>query len=86
MTELGSGISRGCMDLGRLYQGKYVPPDRCDGLITEPENVEDIEDMNSKMINNKIGICKIVTEKDVISDMVTEKNVSDSDQTYIDLD
>merc|ERR1711892_1451195 len=26
VNELGSGISRGCMNFGRLYQGKYIPP------------------------------------------------------------
>jgi hypothetical protein len=25
------------INLGRLYQGKYVPPDRVDGLLTLPE-------------------------------------------------
>merc|ERR1712106_221445 len=35
VNELGSGISRGCMNFGRLYQGKYIPPERTDGLITE---------------------------------------------------
>ena len=28
ISSLGTGITRGCMDLGRLYQGKYLPPDR----------------------------------------------------------
>ena len=32
VNELGSGISRGCMNYGRLYQGKYIPPERTDGL------------------------------------------------------
>merc|ERR1711892_1356943 len=35
VNELGSGISRGCMNFGRLYQGKYIPPERTDGLISE---------------------------------------------------
>jgi len=96
MTELGSGISRGCMDLGRLYQGKYVPPDRSDGLNTEHEDVEDREDVISEIVAEKDVISKMVTEKDVISEMITEKNVIsemmteknmlDSDPTYIDLD
>merc|ERR1712106_442341 len=40
VNELGSGISRGCMNFGRLYQGKYIPPERTDGLITEFEEDE----------------------------------------------
>ena len=35
ITELGSGISKGCMNYGRLYQGKYIPPERTDALITQ---------------------------------------------------
>ena len=35
VNELGSGISRGCMNYGRLYQGKYIPPERTDALIPE---------------------------------------------------
>ena len=38
INELGSGISRGCMNYGRLYQGKYIPPERTDGLILECED------------------------------------------------
>lgn len=33
VDQLGSGISRGCIHNGRLYQGKYVPPARVDGLL-----------------------------------------------------
>eukprot|EP00092_Neocalanus_flemingeri_P014448 GFUD01015587.1.p1 GENE.GFUD01015587.1~~GFUD01015587.1.p1 ORF type:complete len:991 (+),score=328.13 GFUD01015587.1:343-3315(+) len=40
VNELGLGISRGCMDFGRLYQGKYVPPERIDGLLPELEETE----------------------------------------------
>ena len=39
VNELGLGISRGCMDFGRLYQGKYIPPERTDGLLPEEEHV-----------------------------------------------
>jgi len=35
INELGSGISKGCMNYGRLYQGKYIPPERTDALIPE---------------------------------------------------
>jgi len=58
VSELGLGISRGCMNFGRLYQGKYIPPERTDGLLAEceeqennPENEnieeENIEDLQS---------------------------------------
>eukprot|EP00092_Neocalanus_flemingeri_P054487 GFUD01064167.1.p1 GENE.GFUD01064167.1~~GFUD01064167.1.p1 ORF type:complete len:500 (+),score=180.30 GFUD01064167.1:181-1500(+) len=44
VNNLGLGISRGCMDLGRLYQGKYVPPERIDGLLPELEEKEGMEE------------------------------------------
>eukprot|EP00092_Neocalanus_flemingeri_P007313 GFUD01007899.1.p1 GENE.GFUD01007899.1~~GFUD01007899.1.p1 ORF type:complete len:505 (-),score=182.65 GFUD01007899.1:972-2351(-) len=44
VNELGLGISRGCMGLGRLYQGKYVPPERIDGLLPELEETECMEE------------------------------------------
>merc|ERR1712012_846435 len=39
VSELGCGIQRGCMGLGRLYQGKYVPPERTDGLLPEEKRI-----------------------------------------------
>jgi len=33
VEKLGCGITRGSMHIGRLYQGRYVPPDRVDGLL-----------------------------------------------------
>eukprot|EP00092_Neocalanus_flemingeri_P054488 GFUD01064168.1.p1 GENE.GFUD01064168.1~~GFUD01064168.1.p1 ORF type:complete len:463 (+),score=172.68 GFUD01064168.1:176-1390(+) len=44
VSDLGLGISRGCMSLGRLYQGKYVPPERIDGLLPEQEEKEGMEE------------------------------------------
>ena len=41
VNELGSGISRGCMNYGRLYQGKYIPPERTDGLLPKVESVNE---------------------------------------------
>ena len=38
VSGLGLGISRGCMNYGRLYQGKYIPPDRTDALIPHCED------------------------------------------------
>ena len=46
------------MNFGRLYQGKYIPPERTDGLLAEceeensnPENInieeESIEELHS---------------------------------------
>ena len=46
VSELGSGISRGCMNYGRLYQGKYIPPDRTDGLLSQCEDKENTEGEN----------------------------------------
>ena len=39
ISELGSGISRGYMNYGRLYQGKYIPPERTDELLPQEESV-----------------------------------------------
>ena len=44
VSELGSGISRGCMNYGRLYQGKYIPPERTDGLLPECEEEESVNE------------------------------------------
>ena len=44
VNELGLGISRGCMDFGRLYQGKYIPPERTDGLLPECEEEESVNE------------------------------------------
>ena len=35
VQDLGFGISRGCMNFGRLYRGNYVPPERTDGIFPE---------------------------------------------------
>ena len=42
VSELGQGIDRGYMGLGRLYQGKYVPPQRSD--ITHKDSGCDSDD------------------------------------------
>ena len=44
VNELGLGISRGCMDFGRLYQGKYIPPERTDGQLPECEEEESVNE------------------------------------------
>ena len=44
IRELESGIFRGCMDYGRLYQGKYIPPERTDGLLSLCEEESVIEE------------------------------------------
>ena len=54
VSELGSGISRGCMDFGRLYQGKYVPPERTDGLL--PEHDEEV------FMEEEAGVEEVISE------------------------
>ena len=51
VRELGSGIYRGAMNYGRLYQSKYIPPDRTDGVpVWCQENEKStIEEMKEKM-------------------------------------
>jgi hypothetical protein len=44
VNELGLGISRGCMEFGRLYQGKYIPPERTDGLLPKCEEEESVNE------------------------------------------
>ena len=56
VSGLGSGISRGCMDYGRLYQSKYIPPNRTDGLnpdCTYKECVKEKESVKQDMHNIK---------------------------------
>jgi len=51
VSELGQGMSRGSIGFGRLYQGKYVPPERKDGLyIEENKDLQDdiIDSMKSE--------------------------------------
>merc|ERR1719516_697952 len=67
VSELGSGINRGAMNFGRLYQGKYVPPDRIDIVSKNEENNENEEyevstDSNSQEIINEEP--KFITEND----------------------
>ena len=64
VSELGSGISRGSMDNGRLYQGKYIPPDRTDGVpvwcqekeisITDEMEVTISKDISTTSTDNKL--------------------------------
>ena len=49
---LGSGISRGSMNYGRLYQGKYIPPERTDGLLPQ-----------GKCVNEEAIIEEVICEK-----------------------
>ena len=40
------------MNLGRLYQGKYVAPERTDGLIHQPGDEESVkEDESDQHLN-----------------------------------
>jgi len=63
VSELGSNIFRGSMDLGRLYQGKYVAPERSDGLIYLPDEEESLEENASDQV-----ICQesAIADSDVI--------------------
>ena len=64
VNELGLGISRGCMDFGRLYQGKYIPPERTDGLLLECEEEESV---NEEAIIEEV-ICEdscVTTSEDI---------------------
>lgn len=40
MKNLGLGMCRGSMELGRPRQGHYIPPDRVDYTIEEEKQVE----------------------------------------------
>jgi len=44
VSQLGSGISRGSMNYGRLHQGKYIPPERTDGLLSQCEDKESVKE------------------------------------------
>lgn len=77
VSELGAGISRGCMGLGRLYQGKYVPPDRSDilTLATMPGTMAEEED-DKKEESERME--EVMEEQ--------ESSVSLSNDTELDLD
>ena len=66
VNELGLGISRGCMDFGRLYQGKYIPPERTDGLLPECEEEESV---------NEEAIIEEVICEDSCVKKITERSV-----------
>merc|ERR1711915_803478 len=53
VSQLGLGMARGCMDYGRLYQGKYVPPERTDGM-KESEEIEGEEGEEEEYMEQKI--------------------------------
>ena len=57
ISELGSGITRGPMNYGRLYQGKYIPPNRTDGVpVWCQENDGSItDDMEVKISEDEIS-------------------------------
>ena len=77
VSELGAGISRGCMGFGRLYQGKYVPPDRSDilTLATIPGTMAEEEDIKKE---ESEGMEEVTEEQ--------ESSVSLSNDTELDLD
>lgn len=63
VSELGCGIQRGCMGLGRLYQGKYVPPERTDGLLPEEKRLlEEAREAEERMEQAGEDNLKVVQE------------------------
>lgn len=48
ISELGCGMNKGSMNYDRLYKGKYIPPERTDGIPEEEEEArdEDAEDVS----------------------------------------
>merc|ERR1712012_125983 len=60
VSELGCGINRGAMNFGRLYQGKYVPPDRSD-IVTEINKTCD-DDKNEEEDADQNDLVEDVTD------------------------
>jgi len=57
VSELGQGINRGFMGLGRLYQGKYIPPERKDVTSDNKQTEEDIiEEKPEELSSNDIDL------------------------------
>lgn len=52
VDQLGSGISRGCIHNGRLYQGKYVPPARVDGLLPPKDEEVEMEEGEEPLVKD----------------------------------
>jgi len=85
VSELGSGINRGAMNFGRLYQGKYVPPDRID--IVSKKNDDDDDEVSTEA-DLKNMICeepKIFTD-DIDDDTIEGKHEDSSNDADLDLD
>jgi len=82
VSELGSGIHRGAMGFGRLYQGKYVPPDRSDIVGDIPEDEDQTEEINEKSEDKDEGEPSDVNETELETE-VCNQSASEAD---IDLD
>merc|ERR1712071_255985 len=79
VSELGCGIQRGGMSLGRLYQGKYVPPERTDGLLPEEKRLlEEAKEREEKealegVFEEKLE--EVVEELDTVEELVKEADI-----------
>merc|ERR1711997_71227 len=55
ISELGCGMNKGSMNYDRLYKGKYIPPERRDGIPLEEEQ-EEMKDEDAEDISEVITI------------------------------
>merc|ERR1711994_51505 len=67
VNDLGCGIEKGSMGLGRLYKGKYIPPERMDGLIPHDNDDENIGDEEEQVTldDNVIDVTELKNNVDV---------------------
>jgi len=68
ISELGCGMNKGSMNYDRLYKGKYIPPERRDGIPLEEEQEEE-EEMKDEDAEDISEVITILPKEDVDIDL-----------------
>jgi len=85
ISELGCGINRGAMNFGRLYQGKYVPPERED-IVTEEADTEESDDVTDPDTDQNVGQEATIEEIDDDANEKESEQITSAPEADIDLD
>lgn len=57
ISELGCGMNKGSMNYDRLYKGKYIPPERRDGIPpAEDEEEEETKDEDAEEVSEPVTL------------------------------
>jgi hypothetical protein len=65
ISELGCGMNKGSMNYDRLYKGKYIPPERTDG-IPEEEEEEEVKEEDAEDVSETV---QLLPKEDVDIDL-----------------